>query len=174
MSRLKEGIIGPVLILFAICFTVGFLLSFTYSVTQPIIEANQKSAINEVVFAGMPDTSEFIELDAENLPDGVYEAFATHDGTYFVLKKITKGWGGPVTWFIALDAEGNYIYIRMGENTETPGLGNKVADQEYVSRYFGQRDPHAVDAVTGVTITTNSLRAALALANETFEMLKGE
>jgi len=174
MSRLKEGIIGPTLILFIICFFIAFLLAFTHSVTAPIIEAAKKSAVDEVSFPGMPDSSEFTELDTESLPQGVAEAFVTENKSYFVFKVVTKGYGGPVTYFIGLDGKGNYTGIKMGENTETPGLGSKVADQEYLSKYLGQRDPYEIDAVTGVTLTTNSLRAALNLSNETFEAIKGE
>jgi len=173
MSKLKEGIIGPTFILFMICFTVAFFLAFTHNVTAPAIEAQKKSAIDEVDFPGMPDQSVFVELDAEALPAGVVEAFATEDLTYFVIKAVTRGYGGPVAYFVGLDADGNYTGIRMGENTETPGLGNKVAAPDYLSGFLGTKDPNAVAAVTGVTITTNSLRAALALSNEAFEMIKG-
>ena len=172
MSRFKEGIIGPTSILFVICFFVAFLLAFTYSLTAPVIEAAKKSAVEEVSFPDMPAPEEFVQLHVEDLPRGVTEAFMTKDLSYFVFKVVTNGYGGAVTYFVGLDANGNYTGIKMGENTETPGLGNKVASQEYVSRYLGQRDPNAVAAVTGVTITTNSLRAALELSNETFDIIR--
>jgi len=174
MSKFKESMFGPVIVLLAICFGAGTLLSFTYSITAPIIEAQKKSVIEEVYFEGKPDAEAFIELDAETLPEGIHEAFVMPDKSYVVLKAIVRGWGGPVTYFIALDRDGKYIYIRMGDNTETPGLGNKVADPAYLSRYLGTNDPHGVAAVTGVTVTTNSLRAALALSNDTFKAIKGE
>ena len=174
MSKMKEGIIGPTFILFIICFTVAFALAFTHDMTAPVIEAQKKSAIDEVDFPGMPEREVFVELDIETLPDGVVEAFATEDLTYFVIKAITRGYGGPVAYFVGMDADGNYTGIKMGDNTETPGLGNKVAAPDYLSGFLGGRDPHAVAAVTGVTITVNSLRAALALSNEAFDVIKGE
>jgi len=173
MSRFKEGIIGPTMILFMICFFIALLLAFTHNITAPIIEAAKKSAIDEVSFPNMPDPNAFVELDVEDLPAGIAEAFITENMSYFVFKAVASGYGGPVTYFIGIDAKGNFTGIKMGENTETPGLGNKVADQEYLGKYLGQSDPYAVDAVTGVTLTTNSLRAALKLASETFLAIKG-
>ena len=174
MSKLKEGIIGPTFIIFMICFFIALLLAFSYNITAPIIEAQKKSAIDEVSFEGMPDPSLFVQLDAESLPAGVTEAFVTEDLSYYVLKAVTKGYGGPVTYFVGMDADGNFTGIKMGENTETPGLGNKVSSSEYLSRYLGQSDPRHVAAVTGVTLTTRSLWAALELSNETFKTIRGE
>jgi len=48
-----------------------------------------------------------------------------------------------------------------------------VAASDYLAGFLGQNDPNAVAAVTGVTITTNSLREALRLCNEAFEIIGG-
>jgi len=163
--------IGPTVVLSIICFVAALLLSFTYNITTPVIEANKKSAVNEVSFTGMPTTTSFTQLDPAGLPDGIAEAFMTADRSYYIFMAVTKGWGGPVTFYVGLDADGHYAGIKMGENSETPGLGSKVAAPDYLDKFYGHSDPGSVDAVTGVTITTNALKAALALCSEAFDIL---
>ena len=168
MSKFKEGMFGPTVVLFAICFAATFALAFTHNITAPIIEAARLSAVQELSIKGMPDPDTFIEYDAADFPRGIEEVFITEDGSYFVFRAVTRGFGGRINFFIAMDSDGNYTGIVMGENTETPGFGNLVAAPAYLENYVGLSDPDLVDAVTGATVTSNALKAALALCNQAF------
>lgn len=174
MNKPEGKSLNPILVLFAICFFAALLLSFTVNITHPIIEEAKKNAFSELGFPGMPELSDFLEYDVEKLPHGVLEAFVTEDKSYFVFKTDTKGYNGHVAFYVGLDGDGNYIGIKMKENSETPGLGSKVAADEYLAGFLGQKDPHAVDTITGVTLTTNSLRSALILASQSYDIIKGE
>ena len=174
LDQFKEGMIGPAAILFSICFVMALLLALTNSITAPAIEAQIKDAVSEADFPGMPSRPAFEEIDVEALPEGVVEAFVASDRSYFVFKTATKGFGGDVAFFIGMDAQGNCVGIKMGEHTETPGLGSKIGDGKYLEQYYGETDPQTVDSVTGATITSNALRASLALCAEAIARFKGE
>jgi electron transport complex protein RnfG len=159
--------------LLAICFFATFSLAFTHNLTAPIIEAQKLSAIYEVDFEGMPDPLEFQEVHSDLFPDGIEEAFVTDDESYFVFKAVTRGFGGRVTFFVGMGAQGRFTGIKMGENSETPGFGNQVAAPAYLQNFVGLSDPHLVDAVTGVTTTSNALKAALDMCSQAFDIVKG-
>ena len=171
MSKLRDGMIGPVVILCTICLITTLAMAVTSEIAAPLIEAQRRSPIEVIVFEGMPPPESFVEFTDERLPGEVLEAYMTPDGSHFVVMTRTRGWSGQVIFFVAMDAQGNYVKIIMGDNTETPGIGNRVADPAYLELFYGQNDPFAADAVTGATVTARALWAALGAANEAFELM---
>jgi len=174
MKKYLDGMMGPVLVLFVICLLTTFALALTNEITAPIIEAQRRSAVEVVEFAGMPDPESFIAFVDERLPAQVSEAFMMPDKSYFVIMTRTRGFSGRVTFFVGMDSDGSFTGIMMGENSETPGIGSRVAAGSYLEQYFGQSDPRAVDAVSGATVTTRALWAALETSNEAFELMRSQ
>lgn len=170
MTKFRDGLIGPTVILFSICLVFTFALAFTYKTTKPIIDEVEIKNANEARQEVLPGANGFEKLDAE-LPDGIFEAYKADKG--FVFKSGAKGFDGTVTYMIGIDNDGNVVGINMFDHNETPGLGTKIAAPEYIEKYFGKTDPAAVDAVTGATKTTNSLKNSLKQAKDAFELVKG-
>ena len=171
MSKFRDGMIGPIFILCAICLLTTFALAMTNEVTAPIIEAQRRSPVEVIYFEGMPPAQSFVQFEDERLPEEVVEAFMTPEGCNFVVMTQTRGFSGRVTFFVAMDAQGNYVSIMMGDNTETPGIGNRVADEAYLELFYGQNNPFAVDAISGATVTVRALWSALEVANQAFELM---
>jgi electron transport complex protein RnfG len=142
MNEFREGKVAPTLVLFAICLVSTFLLAFTYNVTAPAIEAQR------VVLGG----EGFVEMNPDQLPPGVTEAHMADDGSGFVIRAVSRGFAGPVEFIVELDAAGNYTSIVMSDHKETPGLGDLIANQRYLGRFYGHRDPRSVDAISGATM----------------------
>ena len=76
-----------------------------------------------------------------------------------------KGFGGTVKVMIGIDADGKVTGVKVTEHSETPGLGSKAADADYLKQYQGVteapessiKDDKNVDAITGATITSNAV-----------------
>ena len=170
-DEFRDGMYGSVVVLFTICLVITMALAATNEITAPIIEAQRKNAVETVDFAGMPDSASFVKIVNEKLSELAPEAYMTKDKSYFVVRVQSKGFGGRVTFFVGMDAGGNFTGIKMGENQETPGIGSRIAGADYLAQYLGQNNPHAVDAVTGATITTRSLWAALTAAKEAYAVM---
>ncbi len=106
------------------------------------------------------------------------------DGTKnFILPVRGKGLWGPIWGYIALKNDYNTIVgASFDHKSETPGLGAEINTTEFEQQFIGKKlfdkdnefvsidvvkggapddDPHAVDAISGGTITSNGLDAML-------------
>ncbi|MDI6757577.1 MAG: FMN-binding protein [Endomicrobiia bacterium] len=83
-----------------------------------------------------------------------------------------RGYGGDVALIVGVDLKGTVVSVKALSHKETPGLGTKALTPEYLSQYAGKKadkiklkkdDPSvgALDAVTGATITSRAVSAAV-------------
>lgn len=172
MSKFRDGLIGPTVILFIICTVITFALAAVYNVTEPVIAEGEVAAANAVRMEVLPEAQGFTEITAQ-LPEGVTEAYRADNGAGYVFTSQAKGFGGAVVYMIGMDEDGAVVGINLFSHEETPGLGTKIGEPEYLQRYYGDVDPDTVDAVTGATRTTNSLKNSLRQAAEAYEIVKG-
>jgi Na+-transporting NADH:ubiquinone oxidoreductase subunit C len=127
-------------------------------------------------------------LDKQQLP--VY--IATINGEeYTILPVRGKGLWGPIWGDIALKNDYNTIYgVIFDHKSETPGLGAQIATLPFQEQFDGKKifnkegvfvsiavdkggappnDSHAVDAISGGTITSKGLQAMLKDCLESYE-----
>ncbi len=115
------------------------------------------------------------------------------DGRKVIVPLYGKGLWGPIYGYMALDEDMNTIYgANFGHDKETPGLGAEINQTWFQEPFIGKtifdesgkftsievvrggadpNDPHAVDAISGGTITSKGLQAMLydcLLSYETF------
>lgn len=171
MTKFRDGLIGPTIILFSICLVITIALAFTYQTTKPIIEQADIAAANAVRAEVLEGSASFSEITDIALPDGVSEAYKGDGG--YVFKSGAKGFDGIVTYMIGINDSGEITGINMFDANETPGLGTKVADPGYLKKYLGSVSPDEVDAITGATKTSNSLKNAIKQAKAAFAAIKG-
>jgi electron transport complex protein RnfG len=171
MSKFRDGMIGPTIILFAICLIITAALAAVYNVTKPVIDAGAIAAADMARREVLPDGDSFTAVEA-TLPDGVVDAYKADNGAGFVFTSQAKGFGGAVTWVIGMDANGGVTGISLFDHDETPGLGTKVGEADYLQNFLGNTDPASVDAITGATRTSDSLKNSVIQAKEAFELVK--
>ena len=172
MDKFKEGLLGPTTVLLGICLFFAVALVLVNNMTAPIIAMGQIQAANQVrseVFSG---SDSFDAIEGVVLPDGVSEAYRASNGEGFVFQSAAKGFDGEVTFIIGMDKNGAITGINMFEHNETPGLGSRVGESEFLKKWMGDADPAKVDGITGATRTTNALRNALIQAQKAYEIVK--
>ncbi|MDE6629956.1 MAG: NADH:ubiquinone reductase (Na(+)-transporting) subunit C, partial [Bacteroidales bacterium] len=117
--------------------------------------------------------------------EGLYPVFVGADGLYIVPLE-GKGLWGSIWGYLAVESDFNTIAgVTFGHKSETPGLGAEIATDGFQSHFKGKKlfEPtgefvsitvqkggeakyagdvsHAVDAVSGGTITSNGVTAML-------------
>lgn len=108
----------------------------------------------------------------------------TRDGNdYYVIPVRGKGLWGPIWGYIALEGDMNTIHgASFGHKGETPGLGAEIETEAFQKQFVGEKildekgnfvsvklvkggaapqDLHAVDAVSGGTVTSNGVTEML-------------
>ena len=169
-----KDIIKPSLVLLIVCAVVTGTLAYVNGVTKPIIEENQRiakqEAMSEVLInaKNFSDPISYEELKKEGFPvsntiRNIYEAVDCG----YVVEAAVKGYGGEVNMMIGIDLDKNVKGIKITSHNETPGLGAKVANDEFLEQHYGpvpergfvvvkgvsKSDPE-IEAVSGATIST--------------------
>ena len=156
--------IGGTLLL--ICAVVALVLSFVNTVTRGRIaknETEQKRAAMVELFGS--DKIEYTELDRLESDGERVEAVyrVAEDGStvgYSVLV-LSLGFGGDVRMFVAMTADKSVIGVKIVSMSETPGLGTRVDDADYLSQYAGVTAGLSASEVDMISGATKSSKAVL-------------
>lgn len=133
--------------------------------------------------------------------DRLYPIFkAEVDGKpYFVFPMVGKGLWGPIWGYMSLENDINTVAgVTFDHKSETPGLGAEIREKPFQAQFNGKKiydgeslvsievkkggadpdNPHAVDGITGGTITSNGvdemLERTLSVYDTYFKKVKNE
>ncbi len=157
----------------------GGVLAYSNSITSPIIVERAKAAsfgayqelITEADGFNPIDETKLAEITAENaFVQEVFEAKKGEEIIAYAFKTKSSGYGGDIITASAFSVDGTVLGIKVLENSETPGLGTKVADDpSYAGSYVGKSlandlvlvaSPSAdneVQLLSGATISSNGV-----------------
>lgn len=151
--------------LFMVALVCSIVLSFVYSFTSPRIAETQ----NELTLAGLKEVSaaqEFVEI----IPETLWRALDSSGNCIgIVFRVFPQGYGGPIPITVGLDPDGKIIGVRIASAAEgmkeTPGLGAKITDNEFIDQFVGKTAPQVpikkdggeIDAITAATISSRAV-----------------
>jgi Na+-transporting NADH:ubiquinone oxidoreductase subunit C len=119
-------------------------------------------------------------IEQQNLP--VFKALSEKGDSLVILPLEGKGLWGPIWGYISLESDMNTVYgVTFDHKGETPGLGAEINTPAFEGMFPGKKiyedskfvsinvvkggarddDPHAVDAISGGTITSKGLQRML-------------
>ena len=111
----------------------------------------------EEVRAMLAPNAALTQIDA---PEGLTEAWQGDDGSY-VLYAEDKGWEyatSPMTIAVGFDAAGAITGVWVDASSQTPGIGDVAAGEEYLGQYAGLAGEEALDGVDTISGSTQSTR----------------
>ncbi len=169
--------------LLIITAVAALALSFTNYLTEGPIEEQRIQANMEARLAVLSYAKDFEELGIDDSFTGgdyimeLYRGIDEGNKTVgYTFKVLAKGFGGDMEVIIGIDNEGSIDGVRIGNHAETPGLGAKAADEEFVEQFGGKSidkpiqvkktenlDDNEIQALTGATITSEAVSDAVNL-----------
>lgn len=183
------------IILFLISFIAAVALQLTNQVTAgPIAEQVEKA--NEIARkAVFPAADAFETVEASKIEavkseldiDIVQEAFIAKKGSEvigYVVKTTPNGFSGEVEVITGINADGTISGMRVGKNTETPGLGDLAAKPAFYEQFAGKSTAgeigvsksspkdNEIQALTGATITSRAVTLGVNTSIKVVEKLK--
>lgn len=172
----RAQLIRPVVVLVAICVVAGVLLGAVHAVTEPVAAQVAEERAQLTYRTLMPEAADFTPL-ACDVP-GVTALLDAKDvdgrTIGHVVVASSKGYSGQVPLAIAFDAAGTVTAVTAMANGETPGLGTRVAEPQFVDQFVGRAaEPLQVadiDVITGATISS---KAALGAFNAATQAIRG-
>ncbi len=180
------------LILFAITLVAGACLGGVYTVTKEPIAAAQQAAKEEAYRTVLADASGFQEDDysaamekaAADIPGlgfgnvTIDECVTGVDASgnpigHVVTATSGDGYGGDVTVSVGISTEGEVKGIAFLTLAETPGLGMRASEPEWMAQFAGRTvdeftvtktgstSDSEIDAISGATITSRAVTGAV-------------
>lgn len=134
--------------LFVITAISALVLAFANQVTEPIIEAkrleNYKKSL-KVAFPGAESLNRLMKQKIKDLKakdedlDDVQEAIKGGKPVGHVYKAIgAGGYSGNVVFVVGVDNENKIVGYSVLESQETPGIGSRIGDPEFVDSVIGK------------------------------------
>ena len=161
-----KGMIRLAIILFVVCALAAGSLALVNEVTREPIAEQARRETDVALRAVAPDATEFRATD-----DTTWDALDDGRSVGGVRAVKAKGYSGPIRLVVGTDTEGRITGVRVISQTETPGLGTKVATDTFLDQFRGKAssevrlkkdDPAGtIDAVTAATISSRAVVQAL-------------
>ena len=180
-------ILIPTISLFLISAVVTLLLAVTDSVTKPKIEELQIETENRTKTAVLSSADSFsaaMTVSMDGTEYTYYEGYGS-DGTVigYVITAVTKGYGGELSVMVGVNDDGAVSGIDFLSISETAGLGMNAQKDEFREQYVGKSGQIGVSknspseteiqALTGATITSKAVTAAVNDALKVYEEVHG-
>lgn len=164
-------------ILTIICVVVAGIVAYVYESTKEQIALN--NAINKDDLAVVMPEADSIEdvtadFEADETIVEIYKALKGSDVVGYVYKTKVSGYKPDLTTVIGMDMDGQVIAARVTQLSETPGLGARVQEEEFISQ-FSSKTPEGefkvvktapaadneIAAVSGATISSTAVTGAV-------------
>ena len=160
-----------VAVLFVITLLASGGVGAVYMITKEPIAVAQQNATREALKLVLPPFDATVDeaLEVDELPVTVHTATAADQVVGYAVESMTKnGFSGVVRLMVGFTPDGQIINIQVLEQSETPGLGTKMADEgnplllSFQEKYPAQmnmavkKDGGDVDALTAATISSRA------------------
>lgn len=177
--------IKPALVLAVITTFISALLivahNLTYVDTSGIITEALEKKCTELMGAGNFSVVTDWKAEGYNIdkPEKVAKLIKKDDGTT-AFEIVANGYNkGGLDLLIAMNSDGSINGVKVVSITETPGLGTKVNDDAFLTKFIGHSEKveltkktpaneNQIEAVTGASYSSKGVIAAINTAIETY------
>ena len=173
---MKSSLRNMTAVLFGITLIASAGVGIVNMITAGPIAQAELAAKTEALNGVLPafETTETETLTLDEIPIVVYIASADNRIVGYAVETLSKqGFGGPVSLMVGFTPAGEVINVNVLRQTETPGLGTKMADEDnsLIRSIKGQqlaqkklvggklavaKDGGDVDALTAATISSRA------------------
>ena len=156
----------PIVVLVLICIAVSALLGLVHSMTEPVIQENNRITAENNRKQALPSAVSFEELSYDGSDSSVTGVFKGLGDTGavagYVVTASNKGYGGDVVVTVGFDADGKIVNVQADVGTETTGVGSKVGEASTLEKFNGiSGSANNVTLISGATYTSNAVRAGV-------------
>jgi electron transport complex protein RnfG len=149
----------PIIILTAVVAICVTALTFTDSITRGKIEAQEEQKIQHMLSAMFPNMSRY------TFEDDIYTIYSDGTEVGYAFLAVGKGYGGEISILVGLKDETTIKGITIISQTETPGLGSRIAESSFTDKFAGlniadvalRQEGGQIDAITGSTISSRAV-----------------
>ena len=163
-SPLLESL-RTVIVLTLVCAVITAVVSGINALTLPKINANLDAEMNAAFVEMFGEGMSFSVLNIDSSANAVYKVRA--DGkTYYSVNISSPGFESDIMMLVSFEESGKIAGVKIISQGETPGIGTRVDDDSFLSRFIGKSSPDEVDSLTGATISSKAVKTGIREARE--------
>lgn len=171
-----NDIITPGIRLFIICAVSVLILSIASESTKEAIASQNEKVEAASMQLVLPEATSF-ENKQEISEGNVYsvtDAMADGELKGYVIGVVSKGFGGELKIMVGISNDGVIQGANVLSHSETPGLGARSQEPEFIDQYKNQKTTSPlvvvkgktpaegeIQAITAATITSNAVTAGV-------------
>jgi len=167
-EKIKKTKAYPIVLLTVVVLVSVALLMALNSITAPVIEAQRKAEIIELLEDIFPQMTDF------SYENEVYHILEDGQEAGYAFIASGSGYGGQISIMVGLDGDLTIKDVSIISHTETPGLGSRVTEEDFTSQFEGlalqdialSKNGGQIDAITGATISSEAVVSAIREAME--------
>ncbi len=195
MQKIKSTFLNMTVIMTAVAIISAAAVTYVYQLTLPAVTENLKKAEVEAIsdiFGDEFDNNPIAEKTAVPMKKGIKELniypLRKQDMIYAIAVKsyTNKGFGGELEIMTGFYINGTMAGYKVLNHKETPGLGSKIMENEFMSQFIGlkieggklklRKEGGQIDGITSATISSKALLDAVNNAKKAYDRfsLKGQ
>jgi RnfABCDGE-type electron transport complex G subunit len=146
-----------------ICAVAGMGLAAVYATTKAIIDKRAEEDLLNAAMEVIPGAS---AVEQQELDGARY--WLGKKGSQVVgaaMQVEAQGYGSePVEIMVGVDTDGTITEVKIVSMSETPGIGTRVKDEAFLSRFRGTANPAEVDGISGATVSSGAVKGGVSKA----------
>lgn len=143
--------------------------------SELFVDADEFTPVEQSVLDGIMESNRFVKE--------IFEAKAGGEVVGYIFNTISGGYGGDLPVMTGINMDGTIVGIRIGSNSETPGLGSQVEEPAFTDSFVGKSTDSKIVAVgapaannevqliSGATVSTDGVLYGVNGAREAFVTL---
>lgn len=176
-------IVKPTLVLVIIAVIVSGLLATTYNVTGVGELGNgiSQAKLDEIVKEVMPKATKLVDTGIKIDDTRFLGIYKDEGGAGAAIHLVTKGYGGKIKMLVGLDNDGNVVGAKIMETAETPNIGTKISEPDFIAQFISKNTSVAskkkggdIDTISGATISSKAFITGINTAFEFYKLTKEE
>ena len=155
----------PIIVLVSICIIIAAAMAAINLVTKSKIENDRKQKEEEALSVVVPDNNGFTKLELTDMPESVVGIYSDNASERMAVMLSVIGYdsSNPMSVAVGFDENGKIIKCSVIScNGETKGVGSKVSQESFLSRFYGLDNVSSVDTISGATISSKAFLEAVA------------
>lgn len=168
----KVAVIGLKLLL--ICAVIAGIVSFVYDLTLKKYEQNIQETKNKAIGQIFGEEG----LDCKEVATGVYTVKKNDELIGYCVEAAGKGFGGDIQLMVGYTADQKIKAVEIIGHSETPGVGDKVKNPDYLANYTGQSGELTlgadVDKIAGASVSSRGVMAGVNAATKALQAYLAE
>ncbi len=156
------------IVLFIICALIALLLSAVNELTKEKIEENAQARMDESISVIFGDGIQTSLID-KSFNDPVKQVYEVKDANGhlqgYAVYAVPVGFKGDIEIMVGVTVAGNCKSVEIISMSETPGLGTKVGNEDFLSQYHNKYGSlvlgEDIIPVAGATISSKTVNGAV-------------